>query len=77
MKQCIICDRFLKDQKEIYTANHHLCGETCTKYYSYIAYFDTALKRFNVDEYSLNDIRRELIGINGIDQSEIDKRIDE
>lgn len=76
MKQCIICDNIILDQREEYKDNHYLCGETCAKYYSYIAFYDVGLKRFDIGEYTLNEIRREIIGIGSIDENEINKRID-
>lgn len=72
MKQCIICDRFLKNQQEEYKANHYLCGSNCTVLYIQAIDWD---KR-EIDINVLNEIRRETIGIDELMQYEVDRRID-
>lgn len=72
MKQCIICDRFLKDQKEQYNNNHYLCGSQCLVYYMHCIDWDK--REINIDV--LNEIRKETVGIDILMQYEIEKRID-
>jgi hypothetical protein len=72
MKQCIICDRFLKDQKEQYNNNHYLCSSQCFIYYLQCIKWDG--KKIDIDV--LNDIRRETMGIDVLMQYEVDRRID-
>lgn len=72
MKQCIICDRFLKNQQEQYTKNHYLCGSQCMIYY--VRCIDWQKKKIDIDV--LNEIRKETVGIDILMQYEIDKRID-
>lgn len=72
MKQCLICDNFLKDQKEEYKKNHYLCGSQCLIYYMHCIKWDNKSIDINV----LNEIRRETVGIDILMQYEIDKRID-
>lgn len=73
MKQCIICDSFLKDQTEEYKQNHYICSGNCAVYYVHCIDWN---KR-EIDINILNEIRKETIGIDGLMGYEIDKRIDE
>jgi hypothetical protein len=72
MKQCIICDNFLKDQKEQYIDNHYLCSSNCTIYYLQCINWNG--KKVDIDV--LNYIRKEAFGIDVLMGYEIDKRID-
>lgn len=72
MKQCIICDSFLKDQNELFMTTHYICGANCAVYY--LQCWDWNKKDINID--MLNEIRKEIIGIDGLMGYEVDKRID-
>jgi len=72
MKQCIICDTFIRDQKEEYKKNHYICSGNCAVYYVHCINWD---KR-EIDIDVLNEIRRETIGIDKLEISDIEKRID-
>lgn len=73
MKQCIICDAFIRDQKEKFTANHYICSANCAVYYVQCINWDKG----EIDIEVLNEIRKETIGIDGLMGYEVDKRIDE
>lgn len=72
MKQCIICDSFLKDQQELYKNNHYLCSSQCQIYYVQAYNWNTSEIDINV----VNEIRKEVFGIDRLMQYEIDRRID-
>jgi hypothetical protein len=76
MKKCIICDKFVRDQREAYTANHYLCSGFCVAYYMQCVIWNNGRGRVKIDIDILNEIRRETMGIDILMRYEVDRRID-
>ena len=72
MKQCVVCDSFLKEQRELYNNNHYLCSSDCQVFYVQAYNWSEGIIDINI----LNEIRKEVFSIDWITQNEVDRRID-
>jgi hypothetical protein len=75
IKQCVICDNIIKDDRA-YRTNHYLCSSDCGTKYNELSTWNEVTNFFNVNLKGLNFHRLKVQGIKELTAYELNYRRD-